>query len=189
MYACRNQTFFFTFPISKELNFQKKNDEHGFLSYIKHYLSTKNPQQMMMLTWVGAGQKFDFFVQKSWFFCNSKHFLQKIMTQCYSCYFCIFYIFSCFQIIMVSLFFAFHDQYFMFKSSNIFEATNFPFKTKYNVTVVYSINRNCLFSRGKLEKKLLKQFFDTLYLLISVKTRWFLKGVLIHWRSLFSPEN
>ena len=57
--------FFFTFPISKELNFQKKNDEHGFLSYIKHYLSTKNPQQMMMLTWVGAGQKFDFFVQKS----------------------------------------------------------------------------------------------------------------------------
>ena len=42
MYACRNQTFFFTFPISKELNFQKKNDEHGFLSYIKHYLSKKS---------------------------------------------------------------------------------------------------------------------------------------------------
>ena len=157
--------FFLLFQYLKNYIF-KKNDEHGFLSYIKHYLSTKNSQQTMMLTWVGAGQKFDFFVQKSWFFCNSKHFLQKIMTPCYSCYFCIFYIFNCFQIIMVSLFFAFHDQYFMFKSSNIFEATNFPFKTKYNVTVVYSINRNCLFSRGKLEKKLLKQFFDTLYLLM-----------------------
>ena len=44
-----------------------QNDEHRFLSYAKYYLSTKQ-QQTMMPTWVGAGQKFDFFVQKSWFF-------------------------------------------------------------------------------------------------------------------------
>ena len=55
-------------------------------------------------------------------------------------------------------FFAFLlDQYFiMFKDSNVFKLTNFPFETKYNNTVVYSVNRNYLFSRGKQEKKLLK---------------------------------
>ena len=114
----------------------------------------------MMPTWICAGQKFDFFLQKSWFFRNGKHFRQKIITPCYSSYFCIFYIFSFFQIIMVSLFHAFHDQYFlMFKDSNVFEFTNFPFKSKYNNTVVYSVS-NCLFSKGKQVKKLLKQFFD-----------------------------
>ena len=83
--------YFFTFPISKELyifskkdavtayffllfqylkNFTlfSKKDEHGFLSHPKHCLSAKNQQQtMMMPTWVGASQKFGFFVQKSWF--------------------------------------------------------------------------------------------------------------------------
>ena len=64
---------------------------------------------------------------------------------------------------MVSLFLAFHDQYFlMFKDSNVFEFTNFPFKSKYN-TVVYSVSSNCLFWRGKQVKKLLKQFFDEIY--------------------------
>ena len=48
----------------------------------------------------------------------------------------------------------------MFKDSKVFKFTNFPFKTKYNNTVVYSANSNYLFSRGKQEKKLLKQFFD-----------------------------
>ena len=106
-----------------------------------------------MPTWVGAGRNFDFFVQKSQFFCNSKHFRQKIMTPCYLYYFCINYIFNFSQIIMVSVFLAFHDQYFiMFKDSNVFEFTIFPFKTKYNNTVVYSVNSNCLFSRGKQEK-------------------------------------
>ena len=119
-----------------------------------------------MATWVGAGQKFYFFVQKSWFFCNSKYFSQTIMTPCYSYYFCIFYIFHFFQIIMVSLFLAWHDQYFiMFKDSNVFEFTNFPFKTKYNNTVVYSVNSN--YSRGEnKKKKLLKQFFDYIYYLL-----------------------
>ena len=59
---------------------------------------------------------------------------------------------------MVSLFLARNDQYFMFKNSNVFEFTNFPFKTKYNNTVVYSVNISYLFLRGKQEKKLLKQF-------------------------------
>ena len=48
----------------------------------------------------------------------------------------------------------------MFKGSNVFEFTKFSFKTKYNNTVVYSVNSNYLFSRGKQEKKLLKQFFN-----------------------------
>ena len=99
-----------------------------------------------------AGQKFEFFLQKSWSFCNSKHFRQNIMTLCYLCYFCISSIFNFFQIIMVSLFLARHDQYFVFKDSNVFEFTNFPFKTKYNSTVVYSVNGNYLFSRKEQEK-------------------------------------
>ena len=61
---------------------------------------------------------------------------------------------------MVSLFIAWHDQYFMFKDSNVFEFNNFPFKPKYNNTAVYSVNGNYLFSRGEQEQKLLKQFFD-----------------------------
>ena len=84
-----------------------------------------------------AGQKFDFFVQKSWSFCNSKHFRPNIMTLCCSCYFYIS-IFNFFQIIMVSLFLARHDQYFMmFKAcvryflSNIYFFTKwYPFKTE-----------------------------------------------------------
>ena len=40
----------------------------------------------------------------------------------------------------------------MFKDSNVFEFTNFPFKTKYNNTVVYSVNSNYLFLREKQEK-------------------------------------
>ena len=60
---------------------------------------------------------------------------------------------------MVSLFLPRNDQYFiMFKNSNVFEFTNFPFKTKYNNTVVYSVNISYLFSMGKQEKKLLKHF-------------------------------
>ena len=83
------------------------------------------------------------------------------MTPCYSYYFCMFYIFHFFQTILVSLFLARHDQCFiMFKDSNAFEFTIFPFKAKYSNTVVYSVNSNYLFSREKQEKKLLKQFFD-----------------------------
>ena len=62
---------------------------------------------------------------------------------------------------MVSLFLALNDQYFiLLKDSNVFEFISFPFETKYNNTVVYSVGSNYLFSRGKPEKKLLKQFFD-----------------------------
>ena len=42
----------------------------------------------------------------------------------------------------------------MFKGSDAFEFAKFPFKTKYNNTVVYSVNSNYLFSRGKQEKKI-----------------------------------
>ena len=40
----------------------------------------------------------------------------------------------------------------MFKDSNVFEFANFPLKTKYNNTVVYSVNSNYLSSRRKQEK-------------------------------------
>ena len=82
--------------------------------------------------------------------------------------FCIFYIFHFFEIIMVSLFLAWHQYFIMFKHSNVCGFTNFPFRTKYN-TVVYSVNRNYLSSREKQEKKLLKQFFlNLLSLFINV---------------------
>ena len=69
-----------------------------------------------------------------------------------------FYLFHFFQIMMVSLFLARHDQYvIMFKDSNVFEFTNFPFEIKYNDTVVYSVHSNYLFSSGKTRKKMLKQ--------------------------------
>ena len=68
---------------------------------------------------------------------------------------------------MVSLFLAWHDQYFiMFKDSNAFKFTNFPFKTKYNNTVVYSVNSNCLLLRKKQEKKCWNLIKSTIYLLI-----------------------
>ena len=79
-----------------------------------------------------AGQKFEFFLQKSWSFCNSKHFRQNIMTLCYLCYFCISSIFNFFQIIMVSLFLARHDQYFMmFKACVRYFLENIYFFTKW----------------------------------------------------------
>ena len=94
-------------------------------------------------------------------------FSQNIMVQNYWYYFCIFYIFHFFQIIMVSLFLAWHDRYFiMFKDSNVFEFINFPFIAKYNNTLVYSVNSNYLFLGEKQEKRF-----------------------LIHWRSLISPES
>ena len=64
----------------------------------------------------------------------------------------------------------------MFKDLKVFEFTNFSFKTKYNNTVVYSVNSNYLFSTGNQEKKLMEQLT-------------ILKGFLIHGRSLISPEN
>ena len=146
----------------------------------------------MIPTWDEAGQKFDFFVQKCWSFSNSKYFRQNIMTLYYLCYFFISSIFNFFQIIMVSLFLALHDQHFMFKDSNVFEFTNFPFKTKYNNAVVYSVNSNYLLSRKKQEKiidETILWFKSTVYLLTFSQNSWILKGVLCHWRSLISPEN
>ena len=123
----------------------------------------------MMPTWAKAGQKFESFVQKSWSFCNSKHFRQNIMTLYYSWYFSISSVFNFFQIVMVSLFLARHDQYFiMFKDSNVFEFTNFLLKTKYSNAVVYSFNSNYLFSRKKQEKNCRNNSLikSTVYLLI-----------------------
>ena len=58
---------------------------------------------------------------------------------------------------MVSFFLDGHDQYLiMFKDSNVFEFINFPFKTMYNNTEVYSLNSNCLFSRRKQEKTIIE---------------------------------
>ena len=56
----------------------------------------------------------------------------------------------------------------MFESSNVFEFINFPFKTKYNSTTVYSVNINYLFFSGKNEKNRRKNSLikSTVYLLI-----------------------
>ena len=44
----------------------------------------------------------------------------------------------------------------MFKDSNVFEFTNFLFKTKDNNIAVYSVNSNYLFLSGKQEKKIVE---------------------------------
>ena len=76
---------------------------------------------------------------------------------------------------MVSLFLAGHDQYsIMFKDLNVFEFTNFPFKTKYNSTEYYSVNRNYLFSSIKQEKTIVETILRLNLMCIykySVKTR------------------
>ena len=66
----------------------------------------------------------------------------------------------------------------MFKDSNVFEFTNFSLKAKYYNIVVYSVNSNYLFSRGKQEKKLLKQSLikSTVYLLIFGQNSMIFKG-------------
>ena len=66
----------------------------------------------------------------------------------------------------------------MFKDSNVFEFTNFSLKTKYYNIVVYSVNSNYLFSRGKQEKKLLKQSLikSNVYLLIFGQNSMIFKG-------------
>ena len=54
---------------------------------------------------------------------------------------------------MVSLFLARHDQYFiMFKDSNVFEFINFPFKTKYNDIVAYSVIAIICFQGENIKK-------------------------------------
>ena len=105
------------------------------------------------------------------------------MTPCYLYYFCIFYIFHLFQVILVSFFLARHDQYLvMFKGSNVFEFTNFPFKTNYNNTVVYVVNSNYLFWRGRGKQE--KFFFETslikstVYLLVFRQNSMIFKGSL-----------
>ena len=105
------------------------------------------------------------------------------MTPCYLYYFCIFYIFHLFQVILVSFFLARHDQYLvMFKGSNVFEFTNFPFKTNYNNTVVYVVNSNYLFwtGRGKQEKNFFETSLikSTVYLLVFRQNSMIFKGSL-----------
>ena len=92
---------------------------------------------------------------------SSKICLFLFFSQSYWKGYCSTVIFNFFQIIMVCLCLALHDDYFiMFKDSNVFEFTNFRFKTKCINTVVYSVNSNYLFSKGKQEKKWLKELFD-----------------------------
>ena len=100
------------------------------------------------------------------------------------------FIYHNYPIIMVSLFLALHDQYFiMFKDSNVFEFTNFPFKTKYNNTVVYSVNSNYLFLREKQGKKCWNLIKSTIYLLIFCQNSMIFEGSSNSLRSLISPED
>ena len=128
---------------------------------------------------MGLVKNLTFLYKRADFYCTSRNFNQNMML-CYSIdtIFVFFYILHFFEIIIFSLFLAWLDQYFiMFKDLNIFKFTNFPFKTKYNNAVVYFINTNYSFSRGKQEKKLLKQFFKTtIYLLIFRQNSMIFKG-------------
>ena len=142
-----------------------------------------------MATWVEAGQKFDFFVQKSWFFCNSKHFNQNIMTPCYSYYCCIFYVFHSFQIIMVSLFLARHDQCLKIRTFSNFSI----FHSKQSIMILQFILLIAItYSRWENKKKkcwdnsLIK---STVYLLIFHQNLIIFKGLLNNWRSFISPNN
>ena len=78
---------------------------------------------------------------------------------------------------MVSLFRARHDQYFMFKDSKVFEFTSFPFKTKFYNTVVYSVNSNYLFSKGKQEK-----IVETTIWLNLLRIYWYSAKLDYFWR-------
>ena len=161
----------FTFPISDELYIFLKKWWIWLLKLYQILFIYKKlaADDDAFLSW--GWSKVWLFWSKELIFCNSKYFLQKIMTPCYPYHFCIFYIFDFFQIITVSLSLDFYDQCsIMSKDSKVFEFTGFPFKTKYNNTVVYSVNSNCLLSMGKQEKKLLKP---------CAKTPWLLKGALI----------
>ena len=105
-------------------------------------------------------------------------------------HFCSTVIFNFFQIIMVSLFRARHDQYFMFKDSKVFEFTSFPFKTKFYNTVVYSVNSNYLFSKGKQEKIVETTIWLNLLRIYwySAKARLFLKSPNPLTESYFTRE-
>ena len=134
----------------------------------------------MIASWVGAGQKVDFFAQKSWFFCNCKHLSQNIMTPCYSYYFFIFYIFHFFQIIVVSLLLARHDMYFIM----------FQNHSKQSIIIrqfIMLIAITC--SRGENKKKncwsnsLIKSFINIPPKLDDFeKESYITEGVLFHWR-------
>ena len=65
----------------------------------------------------------------------------------------------------------------IFKHLNVFEFTNFPFKTKCNNTVIYSVN-NYLFLRGKQEKNSWNNYLikSTLYLLIFLQNLMIFEG-------------
>ena len=167
---------FFAFPISKELLIKKKRRPQLFKLHQALFIYKLAADKDGCLGW--GWSKVWLVVQKSWFFCNSKHFSQN-MTPCYLYYFCIFFIFHFFQIIMVSLFLARYDQYLiMFTDSNVFKFTNFPFKTKYNKTAVYSVSSNYLFSREKQGKNCWNNSLikSTVYLLIFHQNLMIFKG-------------
>ena len=148
-----------------------------------------------MPAWVGAGQKIDFYV-KTADFCLIVNISVKILWRhaiLAIFAFLHFFIFNFLQIIMVSLFLSFHDQHFiMFKDSNIYQFTNFPFKTKYNNTLVYFVNSNGLFLKENKKKIFWYNCVYIVYLLIfcqNPSTNKSLKWVLIHLWSLISPKN
>ena len=131
MYAVTK--YFFTFPISKELYVFKKKTWWTQLLKLHQvlFIYKKLAANDDGLGW--SRSKISLFRKKELIFCSNKHFLQRIMMPCYSCHFWIFHIFNFFPKSLVSLFLAFYDQFSVrFNDSNVFEFTNFPFKTKYN---------------------------------------------------------
>ena len=105
--------------------------------FLKNYTSTIYLQKTSSRRWwllgLGLVKNLTFSYKRADFSVTVNISVKTLWCHAIDTIFAFFYIFHFFQTIMVSLFLACHDQYFMFRDSNVFEFTNFPLKTKYNI--------------------------------------------------------
>ena len=149
--------YFFTFPISKGLYIFLKKKRRSRLFTCQRLAADHDA----MILGLGLVKNLLFSYKRADFSVIVNISVKTLWCHAIDTIFAFFYVFHFFQIVMVSLFFVWHNQCFiMFKDSKFFQFTNFPLKTKYNNTVVHCDNSNYLLSIGKQEKKLFKQFFD-----------------------------
>ena len=135
---------------------------------------------------VGAGRKFNFFIQKSYFFFGIVNISVKRLWRPSFFFILLFF----FQIIMVSPFACWPW------SVHYENSIYFPFKTNYVNTEVYSVNSNYFIQEGKITPGKQENYCwsnslinSTMYILIFCQNSWFFKGVLIHYGRIISPEN
>ena len=68
---CRNQVFFI-FANGSRSKQNKKNPEHPFVNISQWELCGKFQQKILNSVVVGARQRFQFFIKKTWFLENNK---------------------------------------------------------------------------------------------------------------------